>query len=214
MGHLARREGILIHTIYCGDAKQPDVESWKELAELTYGRFSSVDPRTLEAVPETPFDAQLAKLSRAINETYLPLGEEGRKRREMLTAQDEKARELSPAAAATRAQAKTSRIYSSGWDLVDAVEAETVDLYEVDETTLPESLRKMTPAEREDLVAEMHGKREELRAQITQLSEQRQQYVAQQLKAKGLDASLALDSALRRAIREQADKQGLQFPDP
>ena len=89
-----------------------------------------------------------------------------------------------------------------------------MDLYEIDETTLPESLRKMTLAEREDLVAEMHGKREELRAQITQLSEQRQQYVAQQLKAKGLDASLALDSALRRAIREQADKQGLQFPDP
>ncbi len=212
MTEVARREGISVQPIFCGSAGNERSETWHELAELAQTELAAIDHRAGTVVVKSPVDAELAKLSAAINETYVPLGDEGRKRLEKQAQQDENARKLSPAAAAGRAQVKTSRMYSSGWDLVDALEAGTVDLYELEESELPERLRQMSFEDRELYVEEQRLRREELRQQIAELGEQRRQFVAEQIEVKGLDVSRAFDTAVRRALREKLEEKGFRVP--
>ena len=109
MTDVAREAGISLHVIFCGQAESEDAETWKELAELAEGRFAAIDHRTAPVAVKTPFDAELAALGSAINKTYVPLGEEGQKRRQKLEEQDEKVRKLSLAAAFREAAAHARR---------------------------------------------------------------------------------------------------------
>jgi Mg-chelatase subunit ChlD len=214
MAEEAYQRDILVNSIYCGVEDHVDTETWKEIAELARGQFATIDHRRKVVLMDTPFDEELTELGAAINETYIPLGEEGRARRDNQAKQDENAADLSSAAAASRAQAKSSPLYSSSWDLVDALAAEKVDLYELEESELPESLREMSLDQREIFVQDMTARREELRQRIAELGRQRRQYIAEQLEARGIDDSWAFDSALRRVIREKGEEKGFYFPDP
>ncbi len=211
----ARSEGIFVHAIFYGDPAEVDATSWKELADQTEGGFASVDPRsaTMSVKTKTPFDKELARLGAAINETYLPLGEEAKARREKVDRQDENARKLSPTTAARRAEAKAGRVYSSQWDLVDAIEAGRVDLYDIEEAELPDRLQGMSLEERGIYVGEMESKRQELRQRIGELSGKRRLYVSEQLRANGLDAARTLDVAVRQAIRGRLEENGLSLPE-
>jgi hypothetical protein len=212
MSDIARREGIFVNAVYCGNAQAEDAESWQELAELAEGQFATIRHGGRPAV-ETPYDEELARLSETINTTYIPLGEEGRKRQETQAAQDKNAKKLSTSAAASRAQTKTSRTYSAAWDLVDAVETEKVDLYEMDESELPEKLQKMSLDEREIYLQDMQVRRDELREQIRELSAQRKQYIAQQIEEQGLDTSQEFDVVILKAVQSKAEDKGFQKPE-
>ena len=210
----ARSEGIFVHAIFYGDPAGADATSWKELADQTEGGFASVDPRsaTMIVKTKTPFDEELARLGAAINETYLPLGDEAKARRKKVDRQDENARKLSPTTAARRVEAKAGRVYSSQWELVDAIEAGRVDLYDIEEAELPDRLQGMSLEERGIYVGEMESKRQELRQRIDELSGKRRLYVSEQLRASGLDAERTLDVAVRQAIRERLEENGLYLP--
>ncbi|MDH3629347.1 MAG: VWA domain-containing protein [Acidobacteriota bacterium] len=210
---LARREGVSIHLIYCGVTEHEDAQSWKDFAEMAQGGFAAINPRIGAAVPTTPFDNELAKLSAAINETFLPMGDEGRKRRENLTQQDRNAETAGPAAVAGRARVKSSSMYVAPWDLVEALDAGEADLYEIEESELPEALRAMSFGEREAYIDEMRLERATLRQRIVKLGEERRQFVARQIESKGIDNSRAFDTVVRQAIREKAKKNGFRFPE-
>ena len=206
----ARRDGIFVVAIFCGQEQDPHAKSWRVMAEWAQGRFATIDHRDGTVVVHTPFDAKLAELSTALNETYLPLGEVGRERTEKLKAQDEKAAKLDSSVAASRAQVKASRLYSSGWDLVDAVEEDKVALTDIAESDLPESLREMSLSDRQSYVDEMLWRRKELRQRIAELSAKRREYVTGQIEAKGLDDSRAFDTVVRQALREKLQEKGFQ----
>ena len=91
-----------------------------------------------------------------------------------------------------------------------AVEGQKVDFSVVVETDLPESMRPMSPEDRQIYVEEMQWKREDLRRQIAELSAKRRVYVAEQSEAEGLDDSRAFDTVVRRALREKLDEKGFQ----
>ncbi len=214
VGDAARSGGIFVHAIFYGDATEADATSWKKLADLTEGGFASVDPRSATMIVETrtPFDRELAQLGAAINETFLPLGKEARARRKKLDLQDENARKLSPTTAARRTEAKAGRVYSSQWDLVDAIEAGRVDLYGIEESELPHRLQGMSLEERGIYVGKMARKRQELRQRIDELSRKRRLYVSEQLTARGLDATRTLDVAVWQAIHARLQENGLNLP--
>jgi hypothetical protein len=128
MAEAARDEGILVNAVFCGSGEHEDAASWKEMAELADGQFATIDHRRRAVVVKTPFDEEIAELSAAINDTYIPLGERGRQRRQKLAEQDKNAKMLSPEAATSRAQVKTTRLYCAGWDLVDALDAGRMSL--------------------------------------------------------------------------------------
>jgi hypothetical protein len=211
-GRLAVDEGISVNVIFCGGADHQDADTWKELADRAEGRFAAIDHRGGKvAAVTTPYDEELAKLSAALNATYVPLGEEGRNRAESLATQDENAAELSPAAAAARARTKANPRFTSGWDLVGKIENGETTIYEVDPQELPVELRRMTPEEREIYLEDLLQRRQELRRQITELSAKRQGSVAEQIEAQGIDTSRSLNTVMREAIRSQATDKGFEL---
>ena len=115
-----------------------------------------------------------------------------------------------PGCAAIRSQVKASRLFSSAWDLVDALEDEKVKLAELEESELPRQLRQMSPEERVLYVEEIRMRREELRRRIAELGAKRRQYVAERMKTEGLDDSRAFDTVVRRALREKVQEKGFQ----
>jgi chorismate mutase len=204
----ADRKDLIVHTIYCGNPEHDDALTWKELAETARGQFASIDHRSKGVIVETPYDAQLADLSKALNQTYVPMGEAGATGLEAQVTQDANALSLSPAAAASRAQTKVGPMYSREWDLLDALDAGSVSLYEIDESELPEAMQTMTTDEMEVYVEDLRQKRDALRSQILDLSAQRRSYVAEQVKKKGLDDTRTFDGVVRRAILDQVEEKG------
>jgi len=210
----ALRKDLVVHAVFCGKPRHVDAESWKALAEMASGQFAAIDYRTAALMAETPFDGEMADLGAALNQTYVPFGEAGKGRLELQAAQDENAQALSLAVAATRAETKSGPLYSQEWDLLDALEAGRIDLYELDEGELPEVIREMTSAEREVYIEQQLNRRQEIRQQILRLSAQRRDYVAEQAAKKGLDDSRTFDGVIRRAIRQQLEEKGFSSEEP
>ena len=212
-GHLALDEGISVNVIYCGSAEHEDAETLKELADRAEGQFAAIAHRAGAMAVRTPYDKELAELSAALNETFIPLGEAGRERKDSLARQDANAEKLSPAAAASRARAKANPRFTSGWDLVGLLETGETTIYDIDEKDLPEDLRRMSLEEREAYVEDLRSRREELRRQIAELSAKRQGQVAEQIDSRGLDTSRSFDTAIRDAILSQAEDKGFELPE-
>ncbi|MHC4903926.1 MAG: vWA domain-containing protein, partial [Planctomycetota bacterium] len=205
-------QGIMINSIYCGPATDQIAPGWQEVARLADGQYASIDQDHGTIVLESPFDEQLAELSTAINTTYIPFGAGGQAGEANQAEQDFNARNLNSAAAAARAQTKGQSLYFCSWDLVDACASGQVKIEEVSAEELPENMQTMTADQREAFVADMGRKRGEIKQQIDSLSQQRQAYVAAEMERQALDASNGLDNAIRRAVREQARRKGLSFP--
>ena len=213
-GRLAVDEGISVNVIYCGRAEHKDAETWKELADRAEGRFAAIEHRGGKAAAmTTPYDKELAELSAALNETYVPFGEAGRERKNNLAKQDKNAAEMSPAAAASRARTKANPRFTSGWDLISMIESGETTIFELDEQELPDQLRRMTIEERELYLEDLRSRREELRRQIAELSAKRRGSVAEQIEARGIDTSKSFDTAVREAIRSQAADKGFELPE-
>jgi hypothetical protein len=208
MGAAAADRDTVLHTVFCGNAQHEHADGWRELALQADGQFAAIDHRTVRELVATPFDRELAELGDSLNKTYVPLGEAGGQGRANQSLQDENARSLSVAAAASRAQTKASSLYSQEWDLVDAVVEGRIDPYAIEPAELPEPLREMTPAELEVYVEDMLLKRQEIRQRISELSAERRQHVTRQIEKKGLDDSRTFDGVIRRAIREQIEDRG------
>ena len=81
-------------------------------------------------------------------------------------------------------------------------------LEDVKEEQLPESLRKMKPAERKAYVEKMAKRRKELQQKIAELSKQRDKHVAaERKKIAGKGGAKTLNEALRASVRKQAEKK-------
>ncbi len=174
---------------------------------VSFREMSAVARR--EEIFVDDIDTELAELSAAINETFLPLGEQGAKRQQGALEQDRNAEKLGLSVAAGRALAKAGPRYSAGWDLLDAVEAGNVDLYDLEYSELlPERLRGMTAAELELHVEQLGGKRRELRQRIAELGDERRRRIVEQTKADVFDDPRVFDSAERDALRERLAEQG------
>jgi hypothetical protein len=213
MGYISRQDGILVHPIFCGHEKGNGAESWVQLAETLDAELSIIDHRRGTVVVKTPYDAELAELSEEISATYIPLGEQGVERQKNRRTQDRNARKLSQSAAAGRAEIKTSPLFTSRWDLVDALAAGVIRLEDLDESRLPDYLAAMTPDERAVYIEDMQFQREELRQRIRDLSRERRRHVSEQVSAKGLDDSRSFDAVLRQKIREQLEAKGWEPPE-
>jgi hypothetical protein len=212
MSDLARSEGIFVQSVFCGNAETPDAETWKELAELAAGGFAAIDHRSRVEAQKSPFDEELAALSSSLNETYIPLGDEGKKRLENRVSQDQNALEASPATAAGRALTKSTRTEAS-WDLVAAVEENDALLYELDDSELPEALQEMSFGEREQVVEEMRLARAEMRQRIAELGAQRREFLAEEAAKRGAPRTAGLDTVMRQTIRAKAEEKGFRFPE-
>jgi hypothetical protein len=207
--------GVMINSIYCGNANDPLAPAWREVATLADGQFRTIDKDNGIVVVQTPFDAQLQALSAQLNETYLPYGADGARGWLNQQTQDGNAATTNSQVIAQRAVCKATANYCNvGWDLVDACREQKVKLAEVPAEQLPEKMRSMTVEQRQKLVDEMQHKRSELQAQVQELGKKREAAVAEEIKKRALDGSKSFDFAVRQAVREQAKQKGITIGGP
>lgn len=211
----AARRGIVVNAIRCGSNAQTEAQ-WRTIASATQGAYFSVEQTGSAIAVVTPFDRELANLSRALDDTRLYYGDEREQAatRQKLAATEKLHANASDAAKARRA---TFNVSTSGEknlfgdaDLVSAVTAGEVKLDEIEADQLPEPLQRMTAEGREELVRSHHRQREALTSQIRALSGQRASYLAAEVGA-SKDKEASLDHQIYETVRKQAGKKGLEY---
>ena len=210
MAKHAISKGIVVNTIYCGDANNADAAGWEAVAKAADGRFAVIDQNKNVAQIATPMDDKLAALSGKLNETYVSYGRRGAEKKEAQRAADSSAASMGAGVAASRAQAKAGKLYEAGdWDAVDAEKAKPGAIAAAPAAELPPEMQAMKPQERVEYVKGKSAEREKIQAEIAKLSKDREKFIADAAKDKKSDDTLG--AALKSAVRTQAEKKGYTF---
>jgi len=206
----AKSKGIIVNTIFCGDSQTGINSFWKNGADLSGGRYISIDQNIQVMTISAPQDAEITRLGIELNNTYIAYGRTGKKRKEEQEKQDSNAFAKSESIAADRSISKASAHYdNSGWDIVDAASKGVIDLKTLKKDQLPAEMQNMDSREREEYVEKLEKKRQELKDRINRLNEERKAYIEKT--AKSVSDENTLDSAIIKTVREQAEKKKFQF---
>lgn len=203
----ATGKGIAVNTIFCGPYEHGIQGLWKEGATLGGGKYLNIDHNEKVTYVETPWDAELERLNRALNDTYIYYGDHGAERKANQARQDANAASFSAANAAERAVSKAAETYrQADWDLVDALEESDGDLKSLDlrQEGLPESLRGKSAGEIEQHILKLREERASIRTKIRDLSEKRRAYIARHT----TDTGNTLDRAIAEAAAALAGEKG------
>ncbi|MFH0939162.1 MAG: vWA domain-containing protein [Planctomycetota bacterium] len=214
-------KGIVVNTIFCGTREEGIQTMWQDGATRADGAYMNINQNQEVVQIAAPQDAEIARLGVEINDTYIAYGDKGLTAKENQIAQDANAATAAPLSAVQRAITKSSAIYqTSDWDLVDAVKNNNVKLEEVKLNEMPVEMQKMSPDERKAYLEEKAKLRAKIQAKIQELDKQRKEYVSAEMKKQAEVAAGpgtvaipadTLDSAMSKAIIEQAAKAGFQF---
>ena len=126
---------------------------------------------------------------------------------------NQNASQQSQASSVQRAVSKANAFYrNSAWDLVDALNDGRTKLADVKVEDLPENMRSMSLAERQQHVARQSAERQRLQDRINRLNGERNAFVAEKQKQQAAQSGeKTLDQALVDAIRSQASQKRFIF---
>jgi hypothetical protein len=214
LAETAVRRGIIVNTIFCGLESHSDAAGYKKFADLSEGRFASINQQRGTVAIASPYDKELAELSTDINKTFCFWGAQAKELADNQKAQDSNAAQAGAPVAAARAQSKGGKLYNfQEHDLVEkCIRDPKFDVKTVAEAELPDQLKKMKPEEREKHIKGLIAKREEIQKKIADLSKKREVYVAEETKKQGKQTDQAFDTAIRGVLRDQAQKKGIEIP--
>jgi hypothetical protein len=204
-------KGVVINTIFCGPYEKGVEGMWKQGALLADGVYMNIDQNQQLTHIDAPQDAEIVRLGEALNGTYIPYGTVGQAGAAAQMEQDSNAMGISRGVIVKRQVTKASAFYrNTKWDLVDALEEETVDLEDVPKEGLPEELRSLSDKELEAYVAEQSAERAKIQEKINQLNTERKKHIAAELKKRGEDDD-SLGAAVIQAVRKQAEAKQFKF---
>ena len=211
----AKKKGVIVNTIYCGDRLQGIKEHWNLLGECGNGNFTNINS---DAKPEdipTPYDSTLITLNNKLNGTYIYYGAAGRGKKELQGSMDVANMSVSSYAGVNRAVSKaSSKTYkNSNWDLVDAKDEDKKILDKIDHKTLPDSLQKKNKAELEAIINQKSHERGSIQKEILDINKKRETYIANEKmnKLKNGNNTKTLESEVEKIIREQATRFNMKI---
>ena len=200
----AHNRGIIINTVQCGNLQETD-KFWREIAQYANGEYFAIEQNGGMVTITTPYDKELVQLGNKLDSHYIPYGNE--KSRTVSMEESKKGVAMIAAAApmeasADRAVNKSINSYSYAEnDLIQSIENGTVKLSAVKAGELPENMQKMGSSEREEYVNKLIAERKSIRAEITEISKKRDQYIKQNTKQKGDAFDQAVSTALQKQIK-------------
>ncbi|MDH3377279.1 MAG: VWA domain-containing protein [Gammaproteobacteria bacterium] len=211
----AKNKGIVVNAIRCGTDPHTQ-QQWQHIAELSGGRYFDVNESGDAVVIATPFDKELAILSEELDKTRIYYGSAKEKAKQALKV--DASRKLHKSSSlASRARRATFNASETGAgnflgenELVDDIASGRIEFSAVAPESLPAALQSMAPAEREAAVKESAERRNDLRAQVQRLAQQRKDYVKKEIDAVGGAAS-SLDDKIYSVVREQAEQKGMRY---
>ena len=211
----AKKKGVIVNTIYCGDRLQGIKEHWNLLGECGNGSFTNINS---DAKPEdipTPYDSTLITLNNKLNGTYIYYGAAGRGKKELQSSMDAANSSVNSYAGVNRAVAKASpgTYRNSTWDLVDAKEDDKKILDKIDFKTLPDNLQKKNKAELEAIINQKSNERGSIQKEILNINKKRETYIANEKmkKLKAGNNSKTLESEVEKIIRQQATRFNMKI---
>ena len=99
----ARKMGVIVNTIYCGDRMRGIQEHWNLRAECGNGSFTNINSNEKIQDIATPYDTTLIVLNEKLNQTYVYYGSEGESRAELQQTMDAGNARINTSVAAKRA---------------------------------------------------------------------------------------------------------------
>lgn len=206
----AVRKNMIVNTIQCGSIDGTR-EIWQTIALRGEGKYFAIAQDGGVQAITTPYDIKLADLAVKVGKTYVTYGDK-KKREANVSAQSTAELTVSArapmGAQADRAVNKAVNSFQYDGDLVQDVENESVKVKDIKTEDLPEDLQKLSVAEREKVIATRIAERKKIRAEILELSKQRDAYIAAERKKLG--QSNGFDTAVAQALREQLLKKGIK----
>lgn len=219
VAEIARKKGVFVNTIYCGQATRPEANLWKEFATMAGGKYMNIDQDKVrtQVVIRTPHDEELLKLNDKLNSTYVSYGgKSGEEKRLNQGLQDANAAKAAPGAAIDRLGTKVGALYrNDAWDLVDRMKNDPkFDIKLLKEEELCDDMKKLKPEERVEFVKKKAAERDAMRKQIDELNAKRSAFIQQEMKKQPRsEGDKAFDEAIRSTIREQANTKGIKIPE-
>ncbi|OWK47427.1 vWA domain-containing protein [Fimbriiglobus ruber] len=216
---MAKKQGVLINTIYCGANANAEAAGWRNYATQAGGSYANIDQDRARRDPvagiKSPHDERLLELNGKLNGTYVAFGDDGAAKGANQVLQDSAAAKASPSAALARAESKANGLYRNGsWDLIDRMRDDPkFDVTKLKDEELCEEMRKLKPEERLAYLKKKAEERVAIQKEINDLSGKRAKYVAEQVKKiPKSEGEKALDEAFKGIIRDQAQAKGFEFP--
>ena len=211
----AKQKGVIVNTIYCGDRMQGIKEHWNLLGECGNGSFTNINQDAKEVEIPTPYDTTLIVLNGKLNGTYIGYGEMGNANSIRQQEVDKMNFSASNGAGMQRVNAKAlgNAYNNASWDLVDAMQADSMYFKKVDRKTLPDSLKNKTPEQLKQYVKQKTAERNAIQQQIITINTNRSKYITQEkAKAATNTNGQTLESAVETTIREQVKRYNMQIP--
>lgn len=202
-------KGIIVNTIHCGNEAEGINGKWNQGALLADGKYLVIDQNQAIVHIEAPQDKEIVRLNEELNKTYINYGREAPAAKARQLAQDANAVSKAEAGSSVqRVVSKASANYFNGsWDLVDAAKQKGFDITKIREADLPEEMKKMGVDERKAYLSRKTAERDEIQKQVLSLNKEREAFVA--AKRKEAVKADTLDTAMVKALHEQAEKKGV-----
>ncbi len=207
---LANQKGVIVNTIYCGDRLQGIKEHWNLAGECGNGSFTNINQDAKVPDIPTPYDSALTVLNTKLNGTYLYYGTDGKTNYSRQNLMDAGNAGISSQAAAQRTSVKGNKqLYNNAsWDLVDAMDNDSLFIAKVDMKTLPDSLQTKSRAELKQIVDTKNAERSAVQKEIAVTSLQREMFIATERarSASGNNNIATLETEVEKVIRGQAKR--------
>jgi hypothetical protein len=206
----AKRKGVVVNTIFCGNFDEGIRTDWKSGALLTGGEYMSIEQNRKTVYIETPYDKDIYSLNEKLNATYIAYGSQGKAKQEMQMEQDKNASSYGSVNSVKRVISKSSHAYkNTSWDLVDASKEKDFTVSKIKDEELPKEMKGMNAEQKTQYIAKKSQERAQITKQIADLNIKREQYLAQQTKLQSNEGML--DNAMLSAIRKQASSKSFEF---
>ncbi|MBI3704960.1 MAG: VWA domain-containing protein [Rhizobiales bacterium] len=205
---MARERGIVVNAVQAGGARDTE-RVWREIAQMGRGRYIPIpqDGGHLVVI-ETPYDDEIIELQGRINDTVIPYGPRHQrgsveqKTRQFAYAPRTTATEMAGYMARNAAKNSGEAITGAG-DLVADLKAGRQKLAAVKDDELPDNLRNMKAAERQDFIDRQSASRKALNERMATLVQQRDRYVLDHAKKGPTRTADSFDRAVEDTLRAQ-----------
>lgn len=205
----AKKKGVIVNTIYCGDRMQGIKEHWNLAGECGNGSFTNINQDAkLPDIP-TPYDTTLIVLNTKLNGTYLYYGTDGYTNytRQQVMDQSNASAGMGVAAKRTAVKGNKQLYNNASWDLVDAYDNDKDFINKVDLKTLPDSLKNKSRSDIKLIVDKKIAERSSVQKEITTINLAREKYIAaERAKAAGNNNPQTLETEVEKIIKEQAKR--------
>lgn len=179
---------VIINTVQCGN-ESSTTPIWQEIARKSEGQFVQIGQTGSMVARTSPFDEQIANLTKELAATVVPYGSETRQMEVMGKLKFAESADLfSQASRAEFNLNSRGRAVQGAGDLVQSINDNEISLDKIEKNALPPEMQKLSPEELEKIIKEKQQKRAELNAQIQDLSKKRATWLAEDAKTRTAEA--------------------------